>query len=316
MKYINSFANENAIQTALDNETLLKPYVAYNQATSGLSYNALDKTDYSKKYFTLKALESGIFRWNTENSVEYSLNDGAWTTWTYTGYSGGISVSEGDEIRFRSVSNNYSYETIVATGNFEVYGNIMSLLYGDNFENQTSAKARRSFYRLFSENPKLIYANNLILPINTWVGDEDYGYMFYKCINLVSAPVLPATTLGVSCYFGMFSNCYSLTTTPELPATTPANSCYSGMFSGCSGLTTAPEIKFTSIPNESACYQMFHSCTNLNYVKCLSTKPTGYNATTAWLYNVSATGTFVKKSGVNWDSGTSGIPEGWTVIEE
>lgn len=32
-------------------------------------------------------------------------------------------------------------------------------------------------------------------------------------------------------------------------------------------------------------------------------------------YGVSPTGTFVKKAGVDWPTGNSGIPSGWTVVE-
>jgi hypothetical protein len=60
---------------------------------------------------------------------------------------------------------------------------------------------------------------------------------------------------------------------------------------------------------------MFYGCSNLNYIKCLAT---GISATSKynWVDGVSQTGTFVKASGIYWSTGTSGIPEGWTVIEE
>lgn len=95
---------------------------------------------------------------------------------------------------------------------------------------------------------------------------------------------------------------------------------YKSMFSGCSGLTTAPVLPATTIGEETY-REMFKGCTKLNYVKCLattSTKPgwTGVLSAAFWLQNASATGTFVKASGANWQSGISGIPSGWTVIEE
>lgn len=84
----------------------------------------------------------------------------------------------------------------------------MSLIYGDNFENQTTI--------------------------------PDYGLasLFKNCYALVSAEnlILPATTLATQCYKGMFSNCSKLTTAPVLAATTLVSDCYNQMFSGCSKL--------------------------------------------------------------------------------
>ena len=165
--------------------------------------------DYSKEYFTLKALESGTFSWNVDN-VEYSLNDGAWTTWTAVDSANTLSVSAGDKVRFRSDTNtSYQGRRIVATGTYDVEGNIMSLLYGDNFSGQTSLTVDSVFHSLFIYNTNLINAENLILP---------------------------ATTLTSSCYRQMFQGCTSLTTAPELPAPTLANYCYLAMFGGSTNL--------------------------------------------------------------------------------
>ena len=100
--------------------------------------------------------------------------------------------------------------------------------------------------------------------------------------------LLPATTLAQYCYSSMFSGCTGLTEAPALPATTLAQDCYSFMFSGCTGLTS---------------------------VVCLATDISASGATTAWLQNVAASGTFTKAAGVTWPSGASGIPNGWTVVE-
>ena len=84
----------------------------------------------------------------------------------------------------------------------------------------------------------------------------------------------------------MFQSCTSLTTAPELPATTLTNNCYNGMFLGC---------------------------THLNYVKCLATDISATDCLKSWLYGVPSSGTFVKADGMQWPSGPSGIPNGWTV---
>jgi hypothetical protein len=105
---------------------------------------------------------------------------------------------------------------------------------------------------------------------------------------LVTPPELPATTLGSSqSYIYMFMGCTSLTTAPVLPAATLTQSCYYSMFSGC---------------------------TSLNYIKMMATDISAVNCLTGWVYDVAATGTFVKNSAAEWDvTGTSGVPSGWTV---
>ena len=88
------------------------------------------------------------------------------------------------------------------------------------------------------------------------------------------------------------------------------------MFKGCTSLTTAPELPATTLT--TYCYQwMFQLCTNLNYIKCLATDISASNCTTGWVNNVASTGTFVKAASMSsWTTGTNGIPEGWTVLEQ
>ena len=59
---------------------------------------------------------------------------------------------------------------------------------------------------------------------------------------------------------------------------------------------------------------MFYECSSLNNVKCLATAPTSNN-TLLWLDGVAATGTFTKAADATWDTGASGIPNNWTVVE-
>ena len=64
--------------------------------------------------------------------------------------------------------------------------------------------------------------------------------------GLLTAPLLPATSLGSHAYNFMFKDCKSLTKAPVLPATTLAIYCYSEMFSGCTALTK-PEFKMSNL---------------------------------------------------------------------
>ena len=183
------------------------------------------------------------------------------------------------------------WNSITASASYNVGGNIMSLLYGDNFESQTTLTGDNNycFWSLFRDNRStpdsyLINTNKLILPatILSW---SCYSTMFSGCNRLETAPVLPATTLARNCYGSMFSKCTSLTTAPVLPATTLADNCYYAMFNGCSNLNNVT----TYASNISASY-------------CLNN----------WLNNVAATGDFYNYGGATYETGASGIPGGWT----
>lgn len=61
---------------------------------------------------------------------------------------------------------------------------------------------------------------------------------------------------------------------------------------------------------------MYSNCGNINYIKCLATT-IGTYGTSAWVEGLSLTGTFVKAAGMeDWPTGISGIPSGWTVIDD
>ena len=141
-----------------------------------------------------------------------------------------------------------------------------------------------------------------------------YGGMFQGCTDLTIAPELHATTLADNCYYCMFNGCTSLTVVPVvLPATTLADRCYGGMFQGCTDLTTAPELPATTLAVR--CYDdMFYGCTSLNYIKMLATDPSASDCSSNWVSGVASAGTFVKNPNMTTlPTGTSGIPEGWTV---
>ena len=220
--------------------------------------------DYSKDYLTFEALEDTTFKF-TRNALEYSVDDG--NTWVNLPTDTNTpTVASGDKIMFKKVnptiSSSYGIGSFSSTGKFNVSGNIMSLLYGDDFDGQISLSGKNYvFARLFYNCKNVISASNLILPATT-LTIYCYHSMFYFCASLVTAPELPATTLAGGCYASMFSYCRSLTVAPELPATTLVYSCYENMFYYCTSLTTAPELPATTLKNR--CYgSMFSNCTSL-----------------------------------------------------
>lgn len=259
--------------------------------------------DYSQDYLTIESLEdNNEIYWKASDSsitktISASTDNGQ--TWTaYTSSTGGsgttiATLNANDKLLLKGINNTYAeattvlkYNNFLSSKEFIIYGNIMSLTYNDNFENQISLLSKAQFAALFWESKKLKSAKNLILP---------------------------ATILTDTCYFRMFRDCTNLTTAPELPATTLKYSCYNGMFRGCTSLTTAPELPASDLVE--LCYMyMFYNCSNLKYIKALFTKKPNSDYTMSWVSGVSSTGTFVKAANATWNViGPNGIPSGWTV---
>lgn len=212
----------------------------------------------------------------------------------------------------------FYWNEIITADTYNVGGNIMSLIYGDNFLNKTSFPNNSSynFYGLFFSggsirDNKVVNANNLVLPATT-LASSCYRNMFENCTSLTTAPALPATTLANTCYQGMFSGCSALTTAPALPATTLVDSCYNSMLSGCTSLTTAPTLPATTLTN--GCYEfMFYGCTSLNSVTTYAQDISANSCISSWLYNVAAQGDFYNLGSASYTADSaSGIPSGWT----
>ena len=148
-------------------------------------------------------------------------------------------------------------------------------------------------------------------PNATTMGNTCCRDMFNNCTSLTTAPELPATTLANDCYNSMFVDCKKLTTAPELPATTLVDSCYSAMFMRCSSLVNAPELPATTLA--SSCYnRMFNNCTKLNSITVYAQDISATGCTNNWLSGVSSTGTFNNMGFAPFETGSSGIPSGWT----
>lgn len=195
--------------------------------------------DWSTQYLTFKALESGTFKLSmprdlTFTSISYSTDSGS--TWTTTNYNSGSTltittptITAGNKVLWKGVGNALATSTantssFSSTCKFTANGNIMSLLYGDNFSGQVDLTGK----------------------------DYVFSNLFINAVLLISTVnlKLPATTLATSCYQGMFQGCTSLTTAPELPATTLVSNCYIQMFYSCSRLNYIKAM-FTTTPSTS-----------------------------------------------------------------
>ena len=252
----------------------------------------------SNNYLRFVSKGSGTFTFTPKtgaasgNVISYSLDSGS--TWvsantTPTVQSGDVVYIKGENMGLSSAG----IGTFSSTANFDVEGNVMSLLYGDSFDNEVSLSGKNcAFMNLFSGCTTVINADKMELPATT-LSQNCYTNMFNRAVNLASPPSLTAaTTLAVGCYFNMFYNqtantAFTVNESYFLPAETLVQDCYR---------------------------QMFFNCRNLDKVTSLATSGINTNNSTAnWLGNVAASGTFTKASSASWPTSTSGIPSGWTV---
>lgn len=252
----------------------------------------------SNNYLRFVSKGSGTFTFTPKtgaasgNVISYSLDSGS--TWvsantTPTVQSGDVVYIKGENMGLSTAG----IGTFSSTANFDVEGNVMSLLYGDSFDNEVSLSGKNcAFMNLFSGCTTVINADKMELPATT-LSQNCYTNMFNRAVNLASPPSLTAaTTLAVGCYFNMFYNqtantAFTVNESYFLPAETLVQDCYR---------------------------QMFFNCRNLDKVTSLATSGINTNNSTAnWLGNVAASGTFTKASSASWPTSTSGIPSGWTV---
>ena len=262
-------------------------------------------------------------------TVQYRVNGGSLSSITISGTTSKyVSIPANAKIEFYSetstwsdggypyvginiLNTNYS-EISPYPPSVNVGGNILSMIYGTSFRNYSSLPNTAMFYQWLM-GCTVVDASNLCLFEPQKNGC--YESMLSNCTRLISAPLLPFMNLTNNCYDAMFSYCTSLVTAPALPATNLADECYYQMFSYCTSLVTAPALPATNLADECY-YEMFSNCTSLNNVTCLATNMNVEDPTYEWLDSVSAAGTFTKAAGVTWSTGTSGIPSGWTVVEQ
>lgn len=237
----------------------------------------IEKNNYDEQYFTIESLEDNNTITFTKgvsapaNTFYYSLDDGA--TWTSSNDTTSWILQSGGRVKLKATANQWSTSSLdgkswifSSSNRYNVYGNTMSIIYGDNFIGQTALPyagyGGYTFLKMFISSTNLVNAANLKLPA-TNLPDYCYQSMFSGCTALTTAPELPATRLTDRCYYEMFSECTSLTTAPSLPATTLASSCYCRMFYGCTSLVNVQDKLNARIAKEGCYIGMFRDCTSL-----------------------------------------------------
>lgn len=235
-------------------------------------------------------------------NLEYSFDNSNWTTWAADA-SGNRTISipangklylRGDNPNgFCPNNNDADYYTFNCTGNYQVGGDVRSLISHYASDKTPSSAFRRLFYgstTLKKANLLKLYAKK--------PGKWAYLHLFNGCTGLTLAPhELPATNVvndnndDGRCYGYMFKDCTSLVTMPKIKATMFGfQTCYE-MFRGCTSLTnqwasdaigdnTTTNISFTitSGNNQTHCfYAMFQNCTSLIDASGITATKTAWN---------------------------------------
>lgn len=307
-KYIKLFEDHSEYEEYRQDIDFTLPNVSHCIIQEEVHYNPWVR-DFSKEYLTFNVIEDGTIVWKTNEystlfkTISYSLDNGnTWTDITSSSEGETINVNVGDKVLLKANNTTYAdgssdgvenYNFFGGTAKYNAEGNIMSLLYGDDYVGKLTLTDGWTFACLF-RNSNIVNAENLIIPATElspgcyyamfgnaqsletspkilpaltlpesgrWYGC--YYQMFNGCTSLTTAPELPATTLKSRCYYAMFGNCTSLVSGPTiLPATTLIDYCYNYMFDGCASLLNAPVLPATRLSN--SCYiGMFQNCTSL-----------------------------------------------------
>ena len=265
------------------------------------------------RYMTVEPLENGVYLSFGRDGLYYSIDDSDWVSLPSDTNTPSINVGQTIKIKGINVKTDSMHNHFSINGRCKLSGTIMSIIYGDKpYEEKIPFNS--CFLGAFFNCASIVSVAPDFLPATT-LTEYCYEYMFYGCTGLTTAPALPATTLTNYCYSSMFEGCSSLTTAPALPATTLAANCYYMMFFGCTSLTTAPELPATALTTYCY-YYMFCGCSKLNYIKMLATDISASNCLGYWVSNVASTGTFVKNPNASLPTGASGIPSGWTVVND
>lgn len=207
---------------------------------------------------------------DTMNYVAFSKDGRNWETYTKPSNTSEMTVTAGGKVYIKGSGSAMgmpepgSGDAYITGWSFHIYpggsyiytkltGNIMSLLYEDDFENEDEVP-NNAFMGIFMDSCRINDVSELKLPATT-VGDYAYSSMFGRSLystqcTLKKAPKLPATNIGIRAYQHMF-NGTGLEEMPDLPATVLAYNCYGSMFARC-GIKEAKVLPATILAD--GCY--------------------------------------------------------------
>ena len=303
-----------------------EPWVSLTEENDSVAFNRTkeeEKRKWLETPLTFKAISGGTLSWFrspnqtgvewVEKSIRLKKNGGEWTTLTTSTVGVNYPVATGDIIEVVGDNDAYTafkepetpgsaatyiHSNFRGTANLrlEAYGNIMSLIDGENFADIKDLPSYGTFAGLFSGCTFLLSSEDkpLLFPA-TGLTDNCYRTMFSDCVNLKRAPELPSTVLKPDCYAYMFQRCSgleevakwgdrkeieewapfccccmynkstSITVVPENYFNGPTEvfeRSFDEMFSGCTSIMSVPKLPAETLAHQ--CYRaMYWGCTSL-----------------------------------------------------
>ena len=127
-KYLKKFENHSQYENYMDGGGVALPNVSYCVTEGDVHYNPFS---YANEYLTFVAKESGTFTFTPQNDnvISYSTDGGE--TWTE---GNSVAVNNGDKVLWKGTMTPIASEyvgigTFSSTTNFDVQGNVLSLLF-------------------------------------------------------------------------------------------------------------------------------------------------------------------------------------------
>lgn len=201
-RHLKKFENISVYESQKD-EVMNKPHVVLLTNSKEVIYVPQRNEDYYvSQPFTLVALEDGtmnIAMSDGSTSMHYALNDNDWVEMTEAV---SLTMNANDKVKIKAIGTDFGLgcsSFISSSMLFDAEGNIMSLLYGDDFKDKTSLKGltHLCFSELFA-NTNIVSAKNLILP-STTLASNCYKSMFEGCSKLTKITMLATDISAIGC---------------------------------------------------------------------------------------------------------------------
>lgn len=275
-------------------------------------------------------------RLSSASTFSYSTDNGVtWSSFSLTSRQTQTiaTINSGDTILMygtnTTLGSNYNVgHYFRATGDYEISGEISSLVNGNATDTDLSGKSPYTFAMLFSGDTHLVSAEYLKVS-STALPDSCFNSTFRSCTSLVKAPELPSTVLGYESYSSMFEGCTALAYPPtELNFTTISSNgnSYNRMFTMSRNSKVSAAMTYTpkmfgdwgSVAPATRNMQMFAGNGSLQTIYCYWTNTSGTFGNIAnWVnYTDDTNVTFYKRSTQSFASGVNGIKTGWTVVND
>ena len=268
-KYLRRFENYEKYQEFVGNpDEYIVPNVCTSEDDGAVYMNPIPH-DFSNDYMSFFTYEETYFKFSATtgtNIISYSTDDGdTWSELESNVITGPIPAKTRILMKGECRPTTRGIGKFYISGKTDVEGNIMSLVYGDDFIGKLEFPegCNNMFYSLLNANSALTRSDNFYLPA-TALTSNCYRQLFGQCQNLETTPkVLPAKTLPSTAYHSMFSTCKTIKRGPVIAAENIGPSSCQYMFSNCSGLMHAPKINGITSTGASGYCQMFSNCTSL-----------------------------------------------------